>query len=297
MAGRPMSRGSGNARTGRPLFALFLAALLVGCGALFPPPARASGLSFAPLPMETPDAVVATWKPLLAYLESRLDTTIRIEYTASYDELLERFIAGRIDIASLGPLPYVELKKRFPAAQPVVFFKEKDGRAIYTCTLYSPIEAGVTLNNLRGKKVALTQPLSTCGYLAVDGLLRKAGNTLENNRYRYLGSHDAVLQAVAAGRFDAGGAKTSIGEKYLPLGLAVVGETPHFPGMALVANGQRVSTSRIELLRRLLMEAPPQERGRWGEPIRHGVVVADDRDYAALRALLPPRPIPERGNF
>lgn len=296
MAGIPMSCGGRNARTGRRLFAL-LVALLVGCVAFAPPPARASGLVFSPLPMETPETVVAAWRPLLAYLEDRLGTTIRIEYTAGYDELLERFAAGRIDIAYLGPLPYVELKKRFPAAQPVVLFKEKDGKATYTCTLYAPLEARPTLKNLRGKKVALTQPLSTCGYLAVDGLLRKAGNSLENNRYRYLGTHDAVLQAVAAGQFDAGGAKTSVGEKYLPLGLAAVAETPHFPGFVLVANGQRVSAARIELMRRLLSEAPPEERSRWGEQIRHGVVAADDRDYAALRALQPPRPIPGKGNF
>lgn len=260
-------------------------------------PARAETLVFAPLPMETPEAVIVAWKPLVEYLEKQLAVSIRIEYTDSYADLIEKFVAEKIDLVYLGPLPYVELKKRHPAATPVVLFKEKDGAATYTCAIFAPTEAGLKLNGLRGKKIALTQPLSTCGHLAVDGLLRKAGGNLEKNHYRYLDKHDAVLQAVAAGEFDAGGAKTTIGRKYAHLGIATLAETPPFPGFALIAEGRRLPAARIASIRNALLAAPEALRARFGEQIRHGVVAASDADYAALRAHLPTRPIPQTGNF
>lgn len=258
---------------------------------------KAETLVFAPLPMENQEAVVAAWRPFLGYLETKLGVEFRIAYTDSYAALLDRFAAGQIDLAYLGPLPYVALKKRLPQAVPLVHFKEKSGEAVYTCALFAPAEAKRTLKGLAGKKIALTQPLSTCGYLAASGLLRKAGADIEKNRYRYLDKHDAVLEALAAGEYDLGSAKTTIGRKYASLGLVALAETPPFPGFALIAHGGRISSARQKLIRQLVIEAPSEERARWGEMIRHGVVKAHDRDYEAVRTLLPPHPIPEKGNF
>jgi len=260
-------------------------------------PLQAETLTFAPLPLENREAVIAAWKPLLDYLEQRLKIEFRIAHTDSYADLLERMARGEIDLAYLGPLPYVELKKRLPEATPIVHFNEKDGQAKYTCALFASSDAKIALKGLIGKKIALTQPLSTCGYLAASGLLRQAGADIEKNRYRYLGKHDAVLEAVAAGAFDLGAAKTAIGRKYASLGVVALAETPPFPGFALVAHGARLSGARQTLIRRLIVEAPPDERARWGEAIRYGAVAAQDGDYDALRALLPSRPIPEKGNF
>ncbi len=271
---------------------------LLACWLLvFAPSLKAQTLVFAPLPMENQEAVVAAWRPFLGYLETKLGIEIRIAYTDSYEDLLERFTRGEIDLAYLGPLPYVTLKKRLPHAVPLVHFKEKDGSASYTCALFAPAEAKLTLKGLAGKKIALTQPRSTCGYLAASGLLRKAGADIEKNRYRYLDKHDAVLEAVTAGEFDLGSAKTAIGRKYASLGLIALAETSPFPGFALIAHGGKVSSARQRLIRQLVIEAAPEERARWGEMIRHGAVAAYDRDYDAVRALLPSRPIPEKGNF
>lgn len=258
---------------------------------------KAQTLVFAPLPMENQEAVNAAWRPFLGYLETRLGVEFRIAYTDSYAALLDRFASGQIDLAYLGPLPYVELKKRLPQAAPLVHFKEKSGEAVYTCALFAPAEAKLALKGLTGKKIALTQPLSTCGYLAASGLLRKAGADIEKNRYRYLDRHDAVLEAVAAGEFDLGSVKTAIGKKYASLGLVALAETPPFPGFALIAHGGRISTARQKLIQQLVIEAPLDERARWGEMIRHGAGAVEDRHYAGVRALLPDHPIPEKGNF
>lgn len=263
----------------------------------FAPATWATEWRFAPLPMEKPEAVVASWRPLLDYLGEKLGVTIRIDYSDSYTEILDKFAAGRLDLAYLGPLPYVELKKRLPVAEPIVHFKEKDGTSFYTCALVAASQSGLTPGKIVDKKIALTQPLSTCGYLATDGLLRQAGTSLEKNRYRYLDKHDAAVLAVAKGDFDAAGAKTAIARKYLHLGLDILAESRPFPGFGLVAHGQRISAAERERLRAALSQADESQRSRWGEALHNGVVKAIDSDYDAVRAYLPKRPIPREGNF
>ena len=94
---------------------VFLATLLLSAI-----PVAAAPLIFSPLPMETPYTVASQWKPLLDYLGQALGVTVEINYSASNEEILDKFKAGQIDLAYLGPLPYITIKKTFPAAEPVV---------------------------------------------------------------------------------------------------------------------------------------------------------------------------------
>ncbi|MEW6514867.1 MAG: PhnD/SsuA/transferrin family substrate-binding protein [Pseudomonadota bacterium] len=257
----------------------------------------AEPLAFAPLPMESPETVSTQWKPLLDYLGKSLGEPVRIEYSDDYGKILDKFRAGKLDLAYLGPLPYVTLKEKFPAATPVVHFNEQNGQPTYSCAIVALEERKLALKNIKGLRIALTQPLSTCGYLSTDGLLRRAGSDLEKNRYRYLDKHDAVALAVARGDYDAGGLKTAIGRKYLHLGLMVLAESPPLPSFALIANGTRLSAERIEQIRQALTRAQPGTTKSWGDNIRHGAVPANDRDYDAVRQLRGRADIPERDNF
>ncbi|MCX7674037.1 MAG: PhnD/SsuA/transferrin family substrate-binding protein [Thiobacillaceae bacterium] len=253
---------------------------------------------FAPLPMEQPETVVAQWRPVLDALSRQLGVEIRIDYSESYAELLDKFVQGRIDLAYLGPLPYVELKRRLPQAEVLVHLRESDGSAFYTCALIAAEEGGISsLKRLKNRRIALTQPLSTCGYFAVDTLLRRAGSNLQDNHYRYLDKHDAVALAVARGDFDLGGVKSAIAHKYRHLGLTVLAQSQPFPGFALVAHAGRVDARRREQIKRLLIESDAAQRSGWGPVARYGAVEASDADYDGVRALLPQRPIPQRGNF
>lgn len=254
-------------------------------------------LTFAPMPMESPEAVVGQWKPLLDYLERKLGIELRIDYSQSNEEILEKFRADKLDMAYLGPLPYVVLKESFPAALPVVHFKEANGQSAYTCSIVTFRESKLTVRDLSNKKIALTQPLSTCGYLAADNLLRQAGANIEENRYRYLNAHDAVALAVVRGDYDAGVLKTSIGRKYAHLGLMVLAETKPLPSLGLVANNNRLSADTIKRLRSTLVEADQAVRTGWGDNIRHGAVPAADSDYDSMRKLRGQQRISDRGNF
>lgn len=267
--------------------------------------ARAETLSFAPLPMESQETVIKQFKPMLSYLESHLGAEIRIEFSTSYGEILEKFRHNKIDFAYLGPLPYLTLRDQFPAAEPVAHFLEASGKPTYTCGIVALADGKIALDKAKGLKVALTQPLSTCGYMATDGLLRQAGSALDANKYRYLDKHDEVALAVTRGEYELGGLKTAIGRKYAHMGLTVVAESDPLPSFALVANGITVPKARIEALRAAITALHPLDneadkdvtRG-WGDNIRFGAVPAADGDYDALRRLRGKlKTIPEKGNF
>lgn len=276
-----------------PKIVAFFAALLLTLASV----ASAETLRFAPLPMETPETVATQWKPLLEYMEKAIGIELAIDYSTSNEQILEKFQAGKLDLAYLGPLPYLRLKDRFPQARPLVIFHEADGNPSYTCALVVAAESDLRLEQLKGRAVALTQPLSTCGFFSIDGLFHQAGICLSESRYRYLGPHDAVALAVAEGEFDAGGLKTAIARKYAPLGLRIIAETAPLPGLALVANGARVSEERMEAIRRALLAADETVRKTWGDNIRHGLSAAVDEDYAGARKLPYRDPIPTQGNF
>ncbi len=237
---------------------------------------RAETLTFAPMPMSSPEAVVSQFLPMLQYLGKEIGAEFRIDYPESNTVIIERFREGKIDLAFLGPLPYIELKKLHPEAQPLVFFNDSSGQPFYTCSLVAGAENRLSPGALRGRRIALTQPFSTCGYLAVESLLRKAGSSLEKNRFRYLGPHDEVALAVVRGEFEAGGVKTSTARKYLPLGLEIIAESPPLPAFALIANGMTLSPERIDAICKALCRLKPlidpnarATVASWGAELRH----------------------------
>ena len=158
-------------------------------------------IRFAPLPMENREAIVLKFRPMVEYLEGQLNRSIIFDFSESYAKILEKFKAGTIDLAYLGPLPYVELRSQYPQAKPLIHFKEASGQPNYTCSLIALADEPLELHNLKNTNIALTQPLSTCGYLSVNGLLRQHNSSCEKNRYRYLGKHDAVALAVIRGEY------------------------------------------------------------------------------------------------
>ncbi|WP_319589178.1 PhnD/SsuA/transferrin family substrate-binding protein [uncultured Desulfobulbus sp.] len=249
--------------------------------------AQTETIRFAPLPMENRETVVKQNRPMVLYLKKALNVNIEFVFTDNYADIIKSFAQDKIDLAYLGPLPYVELRAKDDKAEPLVHFNEASGKPMYTCALVTLADSPLKLQGLKNSRIGLTQPLSTCGYLSVNGLLQEQGSRLEDNRYTYLDKHDAVALAVVRGEFDAGGLKTAIGKKYGHLGLKIVAETAPMPSFGLVANRATMSASTIQALQNALTKLDPaadQEMlASWGENIRYGAVAASDKDYDVVR--------------
>jgi phosphonate transport system substrate-binding protein len=246
-------------------------------------------LVLAPLPIEKPELVKRLWKPFSAHLEKTAGVTLRIEHFASFDTVLAEFRAGRIDLAVLGPLPYLALQDTLQGshvqAEPLVVFREKDGQATLRCALATPASERLAVREIKGKKIALAQPQCTCCWFAGELLLRAAGSALGQNRFRYLGNHHEAALAVLRGEFDAGVMLASVAREYAGLGLTVIAETPSFPGFSLVANAATVSPEQRARIRQALLSASAEDRAHWSAYTRHGAALATEDDFAALRKL------------
>ncbi len=265
--------------------ALCLAFLVFGLRSLV----WAEALRFAPLPMESREVVEAQFRPMVDALAQALATDIAIVFVADYEELLEQLRHGRLDLAYLGPLPYVRLREAYPAAEPLVIFREASGEPQHTCALVAALGEVPRLAGLQDRRIALSQPLSTCGMLVTDALLRRHGTLLSHHTVFYAGTHAEAVLAVARGDAHLAGVKTAIARKFEKLGLEVRAESEPLPGFTLVANAATLAPPlRHAIIQFLLAADQPLRQGglAWGEKVGFGVVPAHDRDFDPVRHLL-----------
>jgi phosphonate transport system substrate-binding protein len=268
-------------------FLLILAALF---GPIAASLAAEAPLRFAPLPMISQESMAREYIGPVRYLEEKSGRPIVLVHTQDYRALIERFRRNEIDLAYVGPLPYVMLSQDFEAAEPLVRFLEPDGRTSYTCALVVFGNDKPSPETMQGKRLALPDKLSTCAEIGTGAILRQMGMSLGVLERNHLDRHDAVAMAVILGQADLGGMKTAIARKYASLGLRVVAESPPMPGFVLVANRNTVPAETRRQLREALLALHPRENPAdaermrdWGGGMRHGAVTAEEADFDALR--------------
>jgi phosphonate transport system substrate-binding protein len=249
----------------------------------------AQPIRFAALPMVDERSLRGQFLPMLDHLARRTGLEFQWTYFPKYDDLLRALREDQLDLAYLGPLPYVKLTERDRRFESLARFLEQDGSQGYDCALVAFPPDGLTnARQIAGKRIGLTQPESTCGHFAVSVMLDRAGRRLEGdgNQHEYAGGHDKAILGVLHGRYDVAGVKLAIVRRYASLGIRAIDRVGPYPGFALVANARTLSPGRRGAIRDALLAASPEERGGWGEPLRHGAIAARDEDYARLRADL-----------
>lgn len=268
-------------------FPVFVLPVLV-LALISPVPAGAETLVplvYVPLPLTNAESAVAGSRDLVGRLEEILRRPVQIQFEGDYATILERFARDEIHLAHLGPLPYIALRGAFSHAEPLVLFREADGATTYTCSLASAIDR-LGDAALAVGPVALTQPLSTCGYFMTHHLLASSGGRrLEDMPYRFLGSHEEVALALVRGEFEAGGVRTSIGEAYHHVGLQLLVEGPRQPGFALIANRRVIDEATMALLVSRLVATPVAVYRQWQGLGQWGMAAARDSMYQEMRCM------------
>lgn len=267
---------------------------------LFSVDALAKTIRFAPLPMLSQATIIQQYTPFAKYLSKNTGQQVELIYHQSYQELLNELIKDNIDLAYLGPLPYVMLRKSDPNFVPVVRFVDANGKSTYTCSLVTFSRDLSALSSSSKLPVALTQPFSTCGYLMTEDLLNRRGLSLENTPYYYTGKHSECALDVIRGKASVAGIKTSIGKQYKNLGVQFADQSAPLPGFLLVANPRTLSLDTIDRIRKSLLNLDPLNNPEdakttksWGAGIRYGAIPAYNDDYQAIIDKLKKIVIPE----
>lgn len=133
------------------------------------------------------------------------DVAIHLRVFKTYDECVDKFVAGEVDLVRFGPASYVIAKQRNPAIQLLVA-EQEDGKkrcqGVIVVRQNSPIR---NLADLRGRTFAFGDEMSTIGRYLSQAQLAAADVRQEDLAgCRYLERHDKVFKAVEVGDFDAG---------------------------------------------------------------------------------------------
>ncbi|MBB5020790.1 PhnD/SsuA/transferrin family substrate-binding protein [Desulfurispira natronophila] len=245
-------------------------------------------ITFVPLPKENPFSTVSRSAPLVNYLQSHSPYDIAINHYDNYEDILQHFLLGNIDLVQLGPLPMLVLESLGGNLVPVIALREKDGTHQYTCCLAVPFDVPggkEGLRKLAPTSVALTQPLSTCGMVATYWLARQHGIDITQAEPHWKGNHERVALSLARKNHLIGGLKTGIAQKYSHIGVRVLAETPPLPGFAIYANADTLSSGYISRLRMTMLQLNHSDQHKL-QLGRHGFEEVDISAYATVRKLL-----------
>lgn len=175
-------------------------------------------LLFGTYASQRPAEVFSKVRPVLDAIESSLeadDLQVRFDLRVldTYTEVIDSLASGTLDIARLGPASYIMATDRQP--QLSVLAQEDSGsnrvEGVFIARKSTPIHS---LQELRGKTLAFANEHSTAGRYLSQAILVRAGitgNTLRD--FTYLGRHDKVAFAVAAGNYDAGVLRSTVLDK------------------------------------------------------------------------------------
>jgi len=166
-------------------------------------------LTFGTYASQRPSDIASTIKPILDAIRARLEAegvhvNFDIRILRTYTEVMYSLSSGAIDIARLGAASYVMAEDR--QSELSVLAQEYSGsnraEGVFIVRKDAPIHS---LQDLHGKTLAFANEHSTEGRYYPQAILFRDGITAKDLAgFSYLGRHDKVAFAVAAGNYDAG---------------------------------------------------------------------------------------------
>lgn len=151
----------------------------------------------------SPQGTVESYTALLDYMAEQLGRPVQLVQRATYAEINELLRTGEVDVAFVCTGAYLAGSREFGMS--ILVAPEVKGEAAYHSWLIVPVDSPArSLEDLRGKTFAFTDPLSHTGRLYPTYLVLQLGETPETffGRTFYTYSHDAAIEAVAGGVAD-----------------------------------------------------------------------------------------------
>lgn len=249
---------------------------------------------FAPLPIKNQSNIIEEFALLFNYLEKILKINIVFTHEKDYAIIIEKFKQNKIDIVLLGPLPYLKLNEKYKFNKPIITFKQDDKNTFYRCVLAKYRNDHISIN--KQTKVALTQPLSTCGFYMTNQLMQSKYNiNLASQKFKYLMSHQNTLNGVLDGDFHIAGLKKSIANEYATLGIEILAQSSLLPGFSLIANTKSLPIEQIQIIQNLILNIPQSTYSKWSGLPANGFIKADETTYDKFYVDF--TKIPTKGNI
>ena len=157
------------------------------------------------VPSGEAEAILFSGQILGRMLSVSLGIPVDAVVATSFSAAIEAMCAGRADIGALNPFGYVLAHAK--CGVEVAAVSVRFGLPYYLSQISVRADANIkTLDDLRGKRFAFVDPVSTSGYLFPAAMLKKLGYDPDKffSQTIFAGSHPNVILAIYRGQVDGG---------------------------------------------------------------------------------------------
>lgn len=242
------------------------------------------------LPLESPTVMYKNFTPLADFLSRKIGRSVGLKVAADFETALKDFGHNVTQLCALGPVTYVEAQRRYGIK--VLVKGLRNGKPFHRAVIFTKVDSPIeSLADIRGRSFAFGDMQSSSSHIAPRLMLRDAGIELEDLlSYNYMGHHDAVVQAVLKGDFDAGAVIEGVANKYKDRGLRFLQFSDDIPELNICYNtllGDReLSAIRTSLLSLNDSTAEGAAVLRSIDKDYTGFAEADDSDYESVRVKM-----------
>lgn len=248
-------------------------------------------LNLAVIPVAGSSSMEAMWRPVAKHLERDLGIKVNLKFVGDYAAVITGMQYKHIDIAYFGPESYVQAAARAKAQALVTELNDKGVPGYHGIIITKKSSNLTTLQSLKGKTWAFTDPNSTSGTLVPSVYLKKQGIDPQKyfSKVIYSGGHEASILSVKAGRLDAAATNDLDFQKGLGKGwkeddFNVIWTSDLIVGAAIAAHGDLPQDLKDKIQQSLLALNDKKELLKAAK--LGGFVAAKDSDYDAVRELV-----------
>jgi len=244
------------------------------------------------LPSIGKESTLARFKPLSRHLEKVLGAPVESVSFDSYEEMIANLSKGEFEIAYLSPSTYVE-SGRIAKLEPVAMELDRFGNRGYHGLIICRSNSGYkSLQDVRGKTLAFTNPKSTSGFLVpLSYFMHELKETPDSfaRKVVFAGDHQKVIKGVLNGAYDAGATndvdlnRTVMSEDISADSFRVIWTSDLIPGAPVCVRPDLPEGFKAAVIGALIMFNKDKEG--LNSLQTGGFAAANDKDYEMARQL------------
>ena len=235
--------------------------------------------------------MVRKWQPLAEYLSRELGIEVEAVFKSSYRDVVAALSDGSMDICLTGAFVYIMAKQEIdikPVARRII-----NGSSMYSSIIIVRKDSKIDFfKDLRNKRFAFTDKMSTTGYFLPVAMMRQRG-IFEPEQYFseviFTGNHDSALLSVYMKSVEAGAVSIDYWRLENP---KVKKKLKILWQSALVPLGPFVVRPGMETAKRIKIKKAFLNIGKTADTLQltkhlkiNGFIEAKDKDYDILREV------------
>jgi len=201
--------------------------IIIGTGT-----SQAQNIIFGVYTSDKPTVMYEKFNPIMNYLKNYsqkqgVHIDIEIKIYPTYSGAITALGKGEFDFGRFGPSSYILAKKENDRIRLLCMEHKKGKKRFNGVFIARKDDNSITgISDLQGKSFAFGDQNSTIGrYLSQAHMINNGIKATDLRLFKFLGRHDKVALAVAAGDYDAGVVKENTFKKYAEKkGLKQIGE-------------------------------------------------------------------------